>query len=137
LLNVLAKAGNASGDQTGPRELAFNAFKNLPWPMQGENGQIQSSNKSDRLRNSLVDYFRGRPYDLDLSQQIGRIVDSASLPRPASAMLWDLGLRGTNHKAWQEGDPPTIFQIADRIKQNYSKNGENGDDVLRNVIANI
>jgi len=159
LLSVLVKAPYNLTGKEGPRELAFGAFRDVPWPIatgEVKNGKpviisdvpakdgTQASYASTRLRIALVDYYMGKPItntkDLQLSDQINRIVDNAKLPRPTPLIILKYGLEGTPIEKWKPGDPPTVLQISDQIIRNYTKDGKDGktgQEVLRQVMANV
>lgn len=129
LLNVLARS---SGE---PRDAAYKAFRNLPWPIRTADGTgWVESHKSRELTENLVKYFEGNPFKLELAGEIARIVDDAHLPKPAAALLAELKIGSTDPA--QIGSGFTVWDKSSQIVKNYTKNGENGEDVLRRVIAN-
>ncbi|MBX9668376.1 MAG: hypothetical protein K2X93_12190 [Candidatus Obscuribacterales bacterium] len=137
LLSVLAKTGNAApGGKPGPRETAFNAFKNNYFPIADEDGKgYLDSHNSKQLCHALADFYKGRPYDLSLSKEINRIVDDAKLPKPAALLLAELNIGSTNPKDYGTGE--TVWEKAETIIANYSVGGQNGEEVIRRVLANI
>ncbi len=154
LLSVLAQAPYNLQGKEGPRELAYNAFRDVPWPMftgevkdgkpeiiTDQKDKTSKSWDSNRLRQALVDYYMGKPIasdaDLDLVKQINRIVDNAKLPRPSALIVRDGGIEGTPIKEWKPGMPDTVLQITDKIIRNYTTNTETGQDALRRVMANL
>ncbi len=159
LLSVLIQAPHNLDGKEGPRELAFRSFRDLPWPI--ATGEIKEgkpviiaadseknskpSHANERLRLALLDYYRGKPIkstdDVQLSAQINRIVDGAMLPRPSALIIQSLGILGSPIESFKPGDPPTVVQIAERIEKNNTRvtgsKVTTGQDVLRNVVANI
>ncbi len=137
LLNVLAKTNNATSvAETGPREAAYNAFKKTYFPISNESGNgWLDSNKSTQLCLALADFYKGRPWDISLSKEINRIVDDAMLPKPAALLLAELNIGSTNPKDYGTGE--TVWEKAEKLIANYSVNGQNGEEVLRRVLANI
>ena len=147
LLHTLATAPYDTKGGIGPRELAFKAFRDLPWPIPtGEktpDGQpvIIQSRDSAKLKAALITYFEGKPItraeDLALSDQINRIVDNAKLPRPSALIVRNLGIEGGPIENRKEGDPPSVLQITEKIISNYSGPNRDGQDVLRQVVKNL
>lgn len=146
LLRTLASAPYDLEGKIGPREAAFKAFRDLPWPLPtGEtvNGApvIQKSHESTKLKDALVAYFEGKPIlraeDLELSNQINRIVDSAKLPPPAALIVRKMGIEGGPIEGRKEGDPESVLQITDKIVRNYTRPDRSGQDVLKDVVRNL
>jgi hypothetical protein len=132
LLHILATAPNSDAPGGGPREAAYKAFRDIPWPLPDGKGGFIPSHQSEKLKDALLKYYDGHPFDVGLASEINRIVDSAQLPRPAVDVIWKLGV----------GDPknphdPAIRERAERIVKNYDSPGENGQEVLRRVVANV
>lgn len=134
LLNVLTTAPNsADPDRPGPREAAYNAFRDVPWPLHGERpGQFIEGRDSRQLRDALVNYYQGRPFDAHLAAEINRIVDTARLPRPAADIMRRLGIGNLSDLR-----DPERLRRAEQIIRNYSNERESGDEVLRRVVSNL
>lgn len=137
LMNVMFKAKNERPGVEGPRETAFAAFRDLPWPIKTgvQDGKpvFVESRDSKQLTEALVNYAKGRPFDLRLAEQINRVVDNAKLPQPAGAIMLNMGF----------GDPknpfdPRFLERAEKIVSQYENfQGMSGDDVVRRVASNI
>ncbi|MBZ0186162.1 MAG: hypothetical protein K8F91_07870 [Candidatus Obscuribacterales bacterium] len=95
LMTVLAKAPGESLGRIGPKEIAYEAFKTVDWPMSrgdvldNPGDRFIPSRDSRQLREALVQYFEGKPFKFnpELAQEINRIADGAHLPRPAAAQI--------------------------------------------------
>lgn len=132
LMHVLSSAPNSRPGVVGPRETAYSAFRDLPWPIKNARGGLTEGRESDRLRTALVEYYQGRPFDISLASEINRVCDSAKLPRPAADIIRRLGIGDPNNML-----DPERLRTADTIIRNYSSDGRSGEDVLRRVVSNI
>ncbi|MBP9091352.1 hypothetical protein KBI23_10000 [bacterium] len=137
LLRVVSMADNARPGREGPREIAYKAFKDNAWPnldeAKGEQQSIIDSSGKTReprdLREALLNYAEGRPFDISLSKEISRIVYDAGLKRPPAGILQDWGVPAEN--------PDALFVKADRIVSNYTSKESSGEEVLKRVASNI
>ncbi len=139
LMQVMARSASAPPDgPNGPRETAFAAFATCPWPMYSiyENGlgrgTIVPSERNTALREAMVQYYQGQPFRPELADQINEIVDGAQLPRPAAALIINMGLHRGRITDRTPSDPPNVFMLAEQIVRHYG-----GEQVLRNVSRNV
>ncbi|HEY9717082.1 MAG TPA: hypothetical protein V6C69_06425, partial [Trichormus sp.] len=133
LLMVLGKAPNGTD---GPREQAYDAFQKIPWPIKTDKGEwIENSHESRKLRDALINYTDGKPFDLKLFREVSRIVDEAHLPIPPASLLAEANMGSV--KKEDIGSGLTVWENAAKIVDHYTKDGEKGADVLRRVLSNI
>ncbi|MGH9550544.1 MAG: hypothetical protein ACRD3W_14285, partial [Terriglobales bacterium] len=78
--------------------------------------------ENQQLRDGLVDYYKGRPYDLTLNAEISKIVYDAGLPRPAAGILKDLNASGSDKE---------LYELSEKIKARY------GENAVATVNSNI
>lgn len=121
LTRMMVLAPNAPEGTKGAREAAFDAFKKHSWP----------GLEKPELKNALENYAQGKPFDLSVNKELGRILYEASLPRPAAGILKDWGVPGSDKELFDKAKKLTDA-LADP-----KKGPQSGEEALRQLAANI